>query len=351
MKNILAPSLLLTILTTGSWAIDVGDKAPPLSIAEWIQGEPVDLKKDLGKKIYMVEFWATWCPPCKVSIPLLTELQTKYKKDLTIIGVTAADDRGNTPVAVKRFVKERGEKMNYHVAMDKNDATSKAYLPSTGMVGIPYAYLVGKDGAVIWHGSPLDPSLDEVLRKVVAGTFDVVAAKKGAELNAEVSKRFDALNTAAQMGQWSVVWDGLVGILKLDPANAEAMDLMMQIYVNETRDAKAYREWVGSHLAAHRGNALTMQRLAAVLTGNAELALRTPDLTIEAAKAAYEAARKDPASITIYALALYQVGAVDRAITLQEEAVAIAKGEEESKSAKDVLAYFRQCKELQTSIK
>jgi len=72
---------IMVMLVTPVMALDVGDKAPPLSIIKWVKGKPVSFPKDFGKKLYLVEFWATWCPPCKVSVPLLSRLQNKHRKD------------------------------------------------------------------------------------------------------------------------------------------------------------------------------------------------------------------------------------------------------------------------------
>src|SRR5262249_18297967 len=66
-------------------SLGVGDPAPKLNVKSFVKGEPIaTLELD---KLYVVEFWATWCGPCRVSIPHLTELQKKYP-DVAFIGVS-----------------------------------------------------------------------------------------------------------------------------------------------------------------------------------------------------------------------------------------------------------------------
>ncbi len=327
--------------------LSVGDKAPALSVSEWVKGDPVDLARDASRRVHMVEFWATWCPPCKATIPRLTEFQKKYGDRLAIIGVTTPDSIGNTPSAVRRFVRKLGAEMDYRVAIDNGTRTSDAYMRAAGVSGIPHAFIVGKSGNILWQGSPLDPSLEDVLTDVVEGTYDLSRAK----VQAEVERRFQALELPAQMGQFSVVWDGLVGILKLDPSNAGAIDVLVQIYTNETQDKKAMRDWASTHIATNRNNVLAMQRLAAALSSGMDMTMRMPDLALEAAKAAYEGAEgKDALATALYARAVYQVGDVDRAIALQEDAVAAASAEDRELH-REILEYFRLCRKLRDGLK
>ena len=98
-------ALLACIASLVAWVgvaqgLEIGDPAPALNVAEWIKGPPAVLAEGKGKTVYVIEFWATWCGPCRMSIPHLTELQAKYKgKGVVIIGVS-----NEQPAKIKDFV-------------------------------------------------------------------------------------------------------------------------------------------------------------------------------------------------------------------------------------------------------
>ena len=75
--SILLGAALASIVSTPQ-AANIGSKAPQLQIEHWVKGKPVDLAKADDKKIHIIEFWATWCGPCRDSIPHLTKLQEIY---------------------------------------------------------------------------------------------------------------------------------------------------------------------------------------------------------------------------------------------------------------------------------
>src|SRR5213592_1282893 len=109
---------MLALGTTFSPAAEttlkVGDPAPKLQTGKWVQGDPV---KEFQKgKAYLVEFWATWCGPCRASIPHLNEVHNKYKdKGLIVIGQNCWEQ---DEAQVAPFVKKMGDKMTYRVALD-----------------------------------------------------------------------------------------------------------------------------------------------------------------------------------------------------------------------------------------
>ena len=192
LKNL--PLVLLVAvcgpLLTAVHAAQLGDDAAPLAIAEWVKGAPVDVKD--GKAIYVVEFWATWCPPCRASIPHLSELQAKLKNQ-GVVMVGISDEKADK---VKPFVTEQGAKMDYRVALDQDGQTYKSYMGGFGIGGIPHAFIVNKQGKIVWHGHPM-AGLDEALEAILAGTYDMKAAAKKDEVRATQSNYITAFRTGA----------------------------------------------------------------------------------------------------------------------------------------------------------
>src|SRR5262245_8998774 len=71
--------------------LKLGDKAPPLTGETWVQGEPISSFDD--KHVYVVEFWATWCPSCREALPHLAKLARTHKNDLTILAIASSEKK------------------------------------------------------------------------------------------------------------------------------------------------------------------------------------------------------------------------------------------------------------------
>ncbi len=183
--------------STSGPTLGLGDAAPALEITSWIKGDPVDLAKGLNKNVYVIEFWATWCGPCIVSIPHITEIQKRYK-DKNVVVVAISDE---PPSLLTRFVQSQGDKMGYTVACDKEQKTTVSYLFAAGQTGIPTTFIVDRKGKIAWIGSPFE--MDKVLEEVVAGRYDIEKAK--ARVKAEekfYGKQLNELMLAVESGKW-----------------------------------------------------------------------------------------------------------------------------------------------------
>lgn len=175
---LLAVTASMTLSVAAAPTLKVGDPAPKLQTGKWVQGEPV--KEFQPGKAYLVEFWATWCPPCRASIPHLNEVHKKFQdKGLVVIG---QDCWEQDDALVAPFIKKMGDKMTYRVALDDKTSNQKGQMAKTwmeaaGRKGIPSAFLVDTKGVIAWIGHPMELK-EAVIEQVLAGKFDVGRAAK-----------------------------------------------------------------------------------------------------------------------------------------------------------------------------
>ena len=133
--------VMLAALLTGapSWAAEAGDAAPALSLPT-AKGETVALDKLRGKVVY-VDFWASWCGPCRRSFPFMNEMQSKYgPRGFTVVGVNVDKKRADAD----RFLAQ--VPASFTIVFDETGATPSAW----GVKGMPSSYLVDGAGKVVF---------------------------------------------------------------------------------------------------------------------------------------------------------------------------------------------------------
>ena len=127
------------------------DAAPDFKLTT-LDGKPVTLADSHGKVI-LLNFWATWCGPCRAEIPDLIELQNKYKDKLQILGLIVDDDDQD---AIKEFIEKVG--INYPVAIASNDIRFQY----GGIAALPTSFVLDSEGRIVQkHEGLRDPLLYE----------------------------------------------------------------------------------------------------------------------------------------------------------------------------------------------
>jgi len=172
IASIAVISFMVATLTLTLFAEDlkIGDAAPEVS-ADVVSKDGKNFKvADQKGKVVVVEFWATWCPPCKKSIPHLTELKKKFGDKVEIIGISGEDK-----ATVEKFYNDNKDTMKYIVAADKNGASAAAYMKPFNVNGIPHAFII-QDGKLVWHGHPMQ--MEKELEKAVAAVEESNKTKK-----------------------------------------------------------------------------------------------------------------------------------------------------------------------------
>jgi thiol-disulfide isomerase/thioredoxin len=171
--------------------LTVGDTAPPLFIKDWIKGPPI---KSFEKgKVYVIEFWATWCKPCKAAIPHLSALADKYKDKVAILGIDVLENKATPIQKIKSFVDSMGNQMNYSVATEEGNFMETAWLnASQDGLGIPKTFVVNADGKLAWIGHP--KNLSEILPQIVYETWNIKDALNKRNSDRYLRELDDSLN-------------------------------------------------------------------------------------------------------------------------------------------------------------
>lgn len=218
------PLIALTLLALPAGAqemLTIGSPAPTLDVEHWVTNrdgafEPVT-EFEAGK-VYIVEFWATWCGPCIASMPHLASLQDKYAdsgvqiisisdEDLATVEAFLEREVGNSKAAPKKpevSEKEREEGTDedieqepeatptyadlcgeYCLTTDPDTSVKNDYMRAAFQNGIPTAFVVGKTGQIEWIGHPM--RMDDPLEAVVSDSWDRATFAKTFKRQQQVS--------------------------------------------------------------------------------------------------------------------------------------------------------------------
>lgn len=324
MKTILGLVLAVTLWAIPAYALKLGDQAPPVKAETWLNGEAVNPAEPDGKTIYVVDFWATWCPPCRKSIPHLNQLQAKLKdQSVVFIGVTDEDEE-----QVRPFVEKM--KMEYLVALDPQRETYGPYMQEVR--GIPHAFIVDTQGVVVWAGHPLD-GLEEALEQILAGTYDFEKTRNLQQMEEE-------LQGLVMEGEYA---KALVKADELIAAAGPKMDYF-QMKLGLLAQSGESERFGGVYLEMYKA----FQDSADELNTLAWIACTSPfeycnlDLSWKAAQRAVELSeRKNAAYLDTLARVYYALGLLDEAVTIQSEAVAQGGETENGRGYQKTLDYYR----------
>ncbi len=328
---ILALAALATTNQASGASLKIGDPAPKLQVGKWVQGEPV--KSFEPGTAYIVEFWATWCGPCRVSIPHLNDIHNKFKdKGLVVIG---QDCWENDESQVEPFIKKMGDKMTYRVALDDKQDNEKGKMAETWMAaagrnGIPSAFLVTKEAKIAWIGHPMQLQ-ESTIQAVLDGKFDVAKAAADYDLQeknqAQIMTLSRQLNRNMQAKEWDKADSTLNEIEKLLPEDqrvgisATRLNILL-----EKGDEQAAAKLASELSDAQKDNAMLQNQLAWTLAAKPGLKDRQLDLAEKIALRANDASKgKDPQILDTLARVTFLQGKKDKAIELQEKAIKLAE--------------------------
>lgn len=344
MKNKFIPLFIATLVLgllanapVQAQELNIGDKAPQLDIEHWLSdgnGKFSEVKKFEPGKVYVVEFWATWCGPCIASMPHLAELQKEHADDgLQIISISDEDLE-----TVEEFLERdvRGEEdltygkltSAYCLTTDEDREAHDDYMKAAGQNGIPTAFIVGKKGEIEWIGHPME--MDEPVTAVLNDKWDREAFIAEMEEQKAVSRTMEKLMRTVgplmQKGETDEALEALNKALEktdndMVKGYIKQMRLSILMSVGGEEAAKAFAEFAednkdDSNLLNQMAWSIVEQQMAGEEVDKAMLKAATT-----AAEYAVKASPEEGAILDTLAHLLHLQGDLDRAIEVQTKAV------------------------------
>lgn len=153
----------------------IGDPALPLTVGEWVKGKPVKIQP--GTNIYVIVF-CTLSQANEFALTNLSCLQKLYQ-DKGLITVAISDE---SPANLRDFVQVRGADIDFTVAADGlASRTASNYQLAFDQFMSPRAYIVGRDGNVLWYGHPLRDDMGLVVDEIVSGRYNLEQTRKSVQ--------------------------------------------------------------------------------------------------------------------------------------------------------------------------
>lgn len=184
----------------------IGQAAPEFKAGRWLKHGPID-RLELGK-IHVLEFWATWCGPCRAVMPHLTELARQHAGRVEVIGVNILERAPAEKLdrLLDQFIVQMGEALDYPVCRDTtDDFLLNAWFKPTRSAGIPQTVVVDAQGRVAWIGHP--SGLDRVIGELLEGKFDYERSSaefaKSSASGEAIMKVFTEYGAAMKAENWA----------------------------------------------------------------------------------------------------------------------------------------------------
>ncbi|MCS6777569.1 MAG: redoxin family protein [Chloroherpetonaceae bacterium] len=334
-KGAILLALIATLagISAATHALKVGDKAPPIRVARWVKGTPVQTFEK--GRVYIIEFWATWCPPCRTTIPHLTAIARKHRDRCVIAGISVLENAPDIEKEVTRFVASMGDRMDYHVAIDDRSEAPEGWMARNWMAAanqssIPVAFVIDKSGRIAWIGHPMD-DLDTIVDDLVADRFDPKSIEQRRQQRlAELQKLQQLVSPVIQRmeaGQNREALTLLDRALARNPhreSRLAPLKLELLLRTDEPR-GYAYARKLASSL--FKDDATFLNEVAwRIVENSTPPRLQCPDYAtaiLLARRAAHLTEHRDPTILDTLAYAHYKNGERKTAIQIQEKAVAL----------------------------
>lgn len=341
--------------------LTIGSDAPAIDVEHWVQngnGKFKPVTKFEKGKVYVIEFWATWCGPCIASMPHIVQIQSQYAdKGVQVVSISDEDLQTvekflerTVPGTTKEGDGKKGKDDKddkegkesqpqtykdltsaYCLTADPDRSVHKAYMDAAGQNGIPTAFIVGKDQKIEWVGHPM--SMDGPLAEIVQGTWDRSKFAEEFKEKQEQDLLIKNISVAMRNGDTKkalAAIDEALGKAKSDEMKMNLRLYRLQIQLNDkdSQDqlpsvlSEAYKTFAEDPEVINLVASNILQRMERGLLTNKEL-LASTRAAIEKAAAGAQGERR-AVMLNTAAHAQFLAGEVDTAIKTQKSALELA---------------------------
>ncbi len=328
--------------------LTIGSPAPELDIEHWIQdgnGHFAKVSDFEQGKVYVVEFWATWCGPCIAAMPHIAQLQKSYAdRGVQVVSITREsaetvdrflerplprDEEADEETAEKDAEPQTYRDLTsvYCLTADPDGSTSRDYMEAAGRTGIPCAFIVGKDSRIEWIGHPI--VIDKPLEQIVTDTWDRDAfiEEYAAEQKArEVLSQVSALMRAKKTAEAVAVLDDYIANGKIDSEQSRFRTIKFQVLVADKNFAEEAAQCAREVLADKSLDASGVNNIAWMIYQYAAAdRLQNEELLQQALDASQrvvgDAGAVKPLLLDTVAHLQYQLGDAEQALQTQQSAI------------------------------
>ena len=333
--------------------LTIGSKAPSLDVEHWVSdgnGKFKPVKEFEKGKVYVVEFWATWCGPCISSMPHLAETQKSYaKRGVQLISVSDEDLDTVTKFLERPYesAEEKGPSTYgeltsaYCLTTDPDRGTYEDYMRAAQQNGIPTCFIVGKDGKIDWIGHPME--MDKPLEAVVTDKWDREAFKTEMKAKQEAQKAMQEIFALLNKGDMDEALKKIDAVLE-KTNDVQLGMIKVQVLVQQQKTEEAQKQ-LASVFEGIEEPVMTNQiawsiyqaTVGGQIKGN-EL-MKTALAASKKAVATYKKPNAEKAAlIDTVARIQHELGNTEEAIKLMKEAIEHA----DARSKKDMKEFLKE---------
>lgn len=347
MRQALIVSIVFMALTVIATAAEnfnplvVGDPAPPVEKVTWFRGEKIESWKP--GHVYVVDFWATWCPPCIKGLNRLQTLHQRFAPDrVHFVAVAIWPTPNSKP---PEDVLARFPELSYSFAIDNETATADALMTPSRSSGLPNTMIIDRQGRLAWVGAPSD-GFEEALEALVAGEYDFDDARQSDLIRHRAEVFIGMASKAERSGDFNSAIELIDQAIAVDPDRFAAYrGWQYEIALLRLESPQAAREIAKRLLSSpQREDPFPLFVLATRIVSNYE---HTPpdhrdlDLALRCARKSVEnRSEPDYENVALLAEVYALRGEYDAALKCQSEAIPLATGAE-SRSAERTLEKYR----------